>query len=99
MANWSSQRFQTLIHPEAATASRKSDEEKARECPCRLDALNRITMKPNIRTQSRLVLMQSSSCTTGGSPYTNVRVQVVLQAIKSRKPGKVGGVHVRKSSP
>jgi hypothetical protein len=38
MANWSDRRFQTLIHPEAAIASRKSDEEKAREYPCRLDA-------------------------------------------------------------
>ena len=38
MASWSDRRFQTLIHPEAAIASRKSDEEKAREYLCRLDA-------------------------------------------------------------
>jgi hypothetical protein len=37
MANWSDRRFQTLIYPEAATASRKADEEKARGFPCRLD--------------------------------------------------------------
>jgi hypothetical protein len=37
MANWSDRRFQTLIYPEAATASRKADEEKAREFPYRLD--------------------------------------------------------------
>ncbi len=38
MANRSDRRFQTLIYPEAATASRKADEEKARGFPCRLDA-------------------------------------------------------------
>jgi hypothetical protein len=37
MANWSDRRFQSLIYPEAATASRKAGEEKARGFPCGLD--------------------------------------------------------------
>jgi hypothetical protein len=38
MANRSDRRFQILIYPEAATASREADEEKTRGFPCRLDA-------------------------------------------------------------
>ena len=38
MANRSDRRFQTLIYPKAATASREADEEKARGFPSRLDA-------------------------------------------------------------
>ena len=38
MVNRSDRRFQTLIYPKAATASREADEEKARGFPSRLDA-------------------------------------------------------------
>jgi hypothetical protein len=94
MVNWSDRRFQTLIHPTAAQASRKADEGKARGFPCGLDALTSHHNEAEYTDAVQTIPMRSGSCTTGGSPYTDVWAQSPPVILKRKKRLAKKGVHV-----
>src|SRR5690242_12961085 len=95
MANRPDRRFQTLIYPKAALASREADEEKARGFPSRLDALkshhNEAEYTDAVQTRSRAlpVLAQRRESIYEYKTAAAPRCQSVKVTCK------LGDVHIR----